>query len=282
MKNMKKFPEIATFRITSRCNNNCKYCFGPPKNLKEMGLLKIKGLFRLFHEKGVKAIVLTGGEPSIREDFEDIIKELKKRGFKIFLDTNGDSFFKYKDLIPENIDVLGLPVDFPDKSYRNPNNLKTVFKILDFFKNKSPRPVIRIGTVVTQENFTGLEKIGNLLTKYPVDIWKIYEFTPQNINAVEDRYFLEIPSKQFDEITQKIKKRFSKYFKVSISKREDRNKAYFFVASDGTVFMPVDDSNICHEIKIGNVFDESIIEKWEKMVSESNYISNVKMTFRHP
>lgn len=209
---MKTFPEIVALRITSRCNNDCKYCFGPPKNLEEMGFLKLKELFRLFYRNGVKAVILTGGEPLVREDFGDIVKELKKYNFKICLDTSGDLFFKYQDLIVENIWVLGLPIDFPNKSYRNSDNLNKILKILGFFRGIEKRPTIRIGTVVTKDNLGDIEKIGNLIKDYPVDIWKIYEFTPQNINAVKNRSLLEVSSGQFDEITQKIKEKFSKYF----------------------------------------------------------------------
>lgn len=275
---MKTFPEIVTFRITSKCNNNCKYCYGPQKNIEELDFLKLKELFHLFSKNNVKAVVLTGGEPLVREDFEDIIKELKNLNFKIFLDTNGDLFFKYLDLIAENVEVLGLPIDFPNDSYRNSDNLHTILKILNFFKNKSKKPILRIGTVVTKDNINELEKIGSLIKDYPIDIWKIYEFIPQN-NAVKNKSLLEVSPNQFDETTQKMKDEFSDFFKIAISKRKNRTNAYFFVASNGEVFMPVDDFDICREIKIGNVFDDNIIEKWEKFVLENNYQDNAKVTF---
>ncbi|MBU2595923.1 radical SAM protein [Patescibacteria group bacterium] len=278
---MKPFPEIVSFRITSKCNNNCKYCYGPPQNLEEMNFLKLKKLFHLFSQNGVKAIVLCGGEPLVRGDFEDIIKELRKYNFKIFLDTNGDLFFKYSDLILKNVDVIGLPIDFPNKSYRNSDNLDNILRILNFFKEKPKKPIIRIGTVVTKDNIDKLEKIGDLIKDYPIDIWKIYEFIPQNVNAVKNKSLLEVLPEQFDEATQKIKDKFSKYFKIAISKRKDRTNAYFFVASNGNVFMPVDDFNLCREVEIGNVFDENIVEKWKKFISENNYIDNAKATFNY-
>ncbi len=277
---LKTFPEIITFRITSRCNNNCRYCYGPQKDIKELDFSKLRKLFNLFSQNGVKAIVLTGGEPLIREDFEEIIKELKKLDFKIFLDTNGDLFFKYSELIAENIDVLGLPIDFPNNSYRNSENLNTIFDTLKFFKNKTKKSILRIGTVVTKDNINELEEIGNIIKNYPIDIWKIYEYIPQN-NAVKNRSFLEVPVEQFQEVTLKIKKRFDDYFKIVISKRKDRTNAYFFVSSNGEVFMPVDDLDICKEIVLGNVFDKDIVEKWETFLLENNYQNNAKDTFNY-
>lgn len=277
---MKTFPEIITFRITSRCNNDCKYCYGPQKNIEELDFLKLQKLFHLFSKNGVKAIVLTGGEPLIRNDFENLIKELKKHDFTIFLDTSGDLFFTYQDLIAKNVEVLGLPIDFPNDSYRNSNNLSNILKILDFFKDNPQKPTIRIGTVVTKDNIDKLEKIGDLIKDYPVDIWKIYEFIPQN-NAMKNKSLLEVSSEQFDEATQGIKNKFSKHFKIAISKRKDRTNAYFFVASNGNVFMPVDDLNICREVIIGDVFDDDIVEKWRAYISENNYTDNARVTFNY-
>lgn len=273
-----QFPPIITIFITSRCNNNCKHCFGP-KNVTEMGFLRLKELFLLLHTKGVKAVLLGGGEPLLRDDFTEIIGELRRLDFKIFLDTNGDLFFRYGDLITEHVSVIGLPVDFPDSSYRNEDNLKMVFKILGYYKGLKKRQIIRIGTVVTKDNFKRLNEIGKLLKSYPVDIWKIYQFVPQNYNAIKNRPSLEISQREFDEATQGIKDTFSGNFKVVISRREDMNRAYFFIASDGAVFVPIDDLSICRQMEIGNIFDRDILDKWKKVVSEKHYINNAEATF---
>ena len=61
MKNKNILPEVVNFKITSRCNNDCKYCFGPEKTLKEMDFSKLKKLFQLLYKNGVKGVNLTGG-----------------------------------------------------------------------------------------------------------------------------------------------------------------------------------------------------------------------------
>lgn len=277
---MKNVPQVVSFRCTLRCNNNCKYCFSSKNtNIKEMNLSRLNELFILLDKMGVKAILLTGGEPLIREDIDQIILELKNFGFKVFVDTNGDLFFKHKDILSKHVDIIGLPIDFPDSSYRNKDNLKTVLKILDYFKNIKKHPKIRIGTVVIKDNYKKLGKIGDLLKNYPVNTWKLYQFTPQGIFAIKSRTSLEISKDQFNKFTQKIKNRYSHFFKIIISEREERNRAYFFINPDGTVSIPIDNLDICRQKKIGTIFDKDILDKWRKLVSFENYEQNVKTTF---
>lgn len=273
---------MVSFRVTLKCNNNCEYCFSSNNtDVKEMSLAKIKKLFILLHKMGVKAILLTGGEPLIRKDIDQIILELKKLDFKLFIDTNGDLFFKHTDILSRYVDIIGLPIDFPNLSYRNEDNLKIVLKILSYFKDKKQFPKIRIGTVVTKDNFRKLDKIGELLKKYPVRHWKLYQFTPQGKNAIKHRTSIEIHKDQFKTVTQKIESKYSRFFKITVSSREDRNRAYFFINPDGTVSIPIDDLNVCRQRKIGNVFDKDILTKWNKLVFFKNYKKNAGITFDH-
>jgi len=278
-----EFPEIINFRISSKCNNNCKFCyFNSKENLKELNFDELKKLFNLFYKKGVKAIVLCGGEPMLRNDFEKIVKELKKYNFKIFLDTNGDFFFKYSDTILKNIDIIGLPIDFYHKSYRNSDNFCNVIKVLDFLKEKPAKPLIRIGTVVTKENIGELKKIGDLIKNYPINMWKIYEFISVNdTNSIKNQSSLKLPLKTFEKVTRRLKSEFSSYFKVMISKREDRANAYFLINPDCSVFLPVDNLIQCKDVVIGNVFDKDIYKKWKKFVKMENYIKNSVETFNY-
>lgn len=274
---MNNFPPIVTLRLTSKCNSDCRFCFNK-KGVRDMSLAELKEVFQLFSDRKVKAVRLTGGEPLIREDFGEIIREIKKFGFRIFLDTNGDFFFRYSDVILDSVEVLGLPIDYPDRSDRNPENFSNVLSVLDYLKEKKNRPLIRIGTLVTKANIADLEKIGLLLANYPIEIWKLYEFVPQNERAVRNRRLIEVDRQKFESATTAAKKKFGKRFKVVVGNRADKNKAYFFVRSDGIVFMPVDGTAQCKEVALGNVFDKGIVEKWKETVIQKNYSANSKKT----
>lgn len=183
-------------------------------------------------------------------------------------------FLKYRRLITENINTIGLPLDFPDRNYRNKENNRNVRKILSYLKKFKKHPQIRIGTVVTKDNWHQLSEIGELISNYPIYAWKLYEFTPQEVNALKNRKLFEISGKKFESATARVFNRFSRKFTVIISKRKHRNRAYFFIDPDGTVFVPVDGSRICRQVKVGNIFDKDIFNKWQKLVLQSNYLKN--------
>jgi len=76
--------------VTNRCNLDCFYCHregndeGP-----EMPLSKILSIINDASDSGIKTIKLTGGEPLLRDDLPDIIRQAKALGMQVGLTTNG-------------------------------------------------------------------------------------------------------------------------------------------------------------------------------------------------
>ncbi|MGN0367076.1 MAG: radical SAM protein [Suilimivivens sp.] len=72
--------------LTQRCNAKCKMCNShlyPTKPEEEFTVDLIKKLPKM------QNVTLTGGEPFLRRDIEDIIKELEKKSNRILINTNG-------------------------------------------------------------------------------------------------------------------------------------------------------------------------------------------------
>lgn len=277
------FPAVVTWRITSKCNNACPYCYGPDQCVPQMDLLEIEKMLQLFKDRQVKVVDLTGGEPTYRREFPQIVEMLKKHNFDIFMDTDGDFFVKYVDIISQNFKGIGLTIDFPDdtKRYRIVGNLGRVLHILDYYSHTKTRPIIRVATVVTKDNYRLLDQIGKLLIPYSIDIWKLYQFIPQNTLGIKNRLALEIPRSDFNHATKNLAQKFSSHFKVVISKMEDRDSCYFFVGSDGKVFMPVKHGDIFKEVTIGHIFDPDILQKWNQFVSLKNFEQNHEVSKKY-
>ena len=268
-------PDVVNLMLTGKCNNNCIYCYakieGPDLDTKAL-----KKMISIIKNNGSKGIVLCGGEPTLRPDFKIIINELKKQKLKIFLDTDGDFFFENKEVITENVSVLSFPIDFPNQSYRNGDNLNNILNALSFYKKCKKRPMLCIGTVVTQDNYNILEDIGKLIQQYPIDMWILYQFTPSGGNAKLNRLQLEISDTTYTKATSKLEKTFSNKFKVIISPTTERSHAYFLIKPNGQVFTPTKQKSNFKEISLGHIFDTDIVEKWDQTQNIIKYNKKAK------
>ena len=80
--------------LIEKCNLRCQYCMpeeGIPLTPSKfiMNASEIESLAKTFVGMGVKKIRLTGGEPLLRKDFEDILSRLAKLNVDLSITTNG-------------------------------------------------------------------------------------------------------------------------------------------------------------------------------------------------
>lgn len=94
-----------TVIVTYRCNARCTMCNrykAPSKPEEEISLETIKKLPKMYFTN------ITGGEPFIREDLADIVRELYKKSDRIVISTNG--FFQDR--------IIKLCEEFPNVGIR--------------------------------------------------------------------------------------------------------------------------------------------------------------------
>ncbi|SCZ80797.1 anaerobic ribonucleoside-triphosphate reductase activating protein [Acidaminobacter hydrogenoformans] len=86
------FPgEVATVLFTTGCNFNCPYCHNRPLILPAAQTLT-KGSVMAHLEKRAglcDGVVISGGEPTLQPGLEAAVKEIRRLGYKVKLDTNG-------------------------------------------------------------------------------------------------------------------------------------------------------------------------------------------------
>ena len=123
------FPYIR-LSITDVCNFKCGYCLpngyqvDKSDNRKFLHLEEIRRLARVFSKLGVQKIRLTGGEPTVRKDFFEIIKILKNDAGieKVVITTNGYHLDKKaKMLVDSGLSGVNISIDSLDR-----NTFKTI------------------------------------------------------------------------------------------------------------------------------------------------------------
>ncbi len=166
----RQFPYIR-LSITDVCNFKCGYCLpnGYQKdksdNRKFLSSEEIERLAKGLSELGVSKIRLTGGEPTVRKDFFDIVKILKKNSGikKTVITTNGYRLDQIAEkLVDSKIDGINISIDSLNReTFKNitghdrlPEILKGIEKLQKLnFKNIKINAVLLNGVNSSEKDF---------------------------------------------------------------------------------------------------------------------------------
>ena len=164
------FPYIR-LSITDVCNFKCGYCLpngyqiDKSDNRKFLHLNEIKRLAKGLSALGVCKIRLTGGEPTVRKDFFDIVKILKNEiGIKkVVITTNGYHLDqKSKHLFESGLNGINISIDSLDRETfkrvtghdRLPEILLGIKKLQDLgFENIKINAVLLKGINSSEKDF---------------------------------------------------------------------------------------------------------------------------------
>ena len=86
-------PEHVYFSITNRCNLRCRMCEvskNPSSAEDELSKDKIKNIIVQIKDMGIKHIIFSGGEPTLRDDLIELVEFSVSNGIKMTdIITNG-------------------------------------------------------------------------------------------------------------------------------------------------------------------------------------------------
>ena len=79
-------------KVGFTCNNNCIHCVvGSKRGTRDFTTDEIREIIQKDVHEG-EEVVLTGGEPTIRHDFINLVHYLNDRGHRVHIQTNGTGF----------------------------------------------------------------------------------------------------------------------------------------------------------------------------------------------
>lgn len=92
-----ELPIMVELTITTRCNARCQKCYmsavgedDTQAETMELPLVQIKTIVdRLCEEAHVREVIVSGGEPTLRDDIFEIIAYCKSKGLRVNMITNG-------------------------------------------------------------------------------------------------------------------------------------------------------------------------------------------------
>jgi pyruvate formate lyase activating enzyme len=117
------FPgNIASVVFTTGCNFRCFYCHNPelvlPELIQDTRLINENDVLNYFEKNKqlLDAVVVTGGEPTIQINLIEFIREIKRLGLLVKLDTNGTNPKMLQDLLKNDlVDFIAMDIKSPLK-----------------------------------------------------------------------------------------------------------------------------------------------------------------------
>ena len=121
--------------FTGGCNFRCPYCHNASLvvGLDEIEPVDYDEFFAFLNKRRniLDGVCITGGEPLLQPDIEEFIREIKKFGYSVKLDTNGTFPDKLKRLVDENlVDYVAMDIKNSPEKY----SLTAGVSELDFSK----------------------------------------------------------------------------------------------------------------------------------------------------
>lgn len=163
--------KVCNYYITLRCNDTCEFC-SIWQNEEYQKIEEQPCDLALIKKAGVEQLNITGGEPLLREDLPNILKQAKDLGFKVDLTTNGILYAEKANLLAGLIDRLYFSLDYPiadehDRS-RGVECFHTVTQSIKLAKQLREKPIINF--TMTRDNVRFLPEMLDLAERLKVYI----------------------------------------------------------------------------------------------------------------
>jgi MoaA/NifB/PqqE/SkfB family radical SAM enzyme len=184
----------AEIKLGTACNNNCIFCLNEPGRMFNKPTRTIKYEVVHLKEKGVGLIKLTGGEPTIREDFFEIIRFARSNGLEIEIQTNGralayDWFAKKTADVGIRNFLISLHAHHREL-YKELSNTDGYEQVMMGIKNlKSLDQKFSINVVITSKNLHHLREIAEHHSRLGAESIQLSWAKPEGKTAADMRIF---------------------------------------------------------------------------------------------
>jgi radical SAM enzyme (rSAM/lipoprotein system) len=272
------------WECTTRCNLNCLHCGSDCSKdsvHKDMPINDFLTALDTIKEPSQNfTVVFAGGEPLVRNDIELCGREIRKRGMKWSIVSNGQLYDKERhiSLLNAGLGALTLSLDGLKDSHNWLRNSSSSFnKVIDAIElaTSSNRLNFDVVTCVNQKNFYELKQIKDLLVSKKVKAWRLFTIIP--IGRASNNPDLVLTDNQFVELMDFIAvSRKSKEIDIKFScegfvgKYEPKVRdTYFFCRAGINVGSILIDGSIsaCPNIERkfaqGNIYTDNFDEVWQ-------------------
>lgn len=160
-----KSPLTAVAKITTKCNLKCKHCPWKDWDRKDISTKKWFRVLESARKKGAIHLVIEGGEPTLRDDLNDIISYAKNLGMLVMVITNGTN-----DLTQYDPDNYWISVDGLQDTHNQQRGADVFEDIVDNVKRIPEKSKI-IGCTISKLNQNQVEDFASYFSPIADYVW---------------------------------------------------------------------------------------------------------------
>ena len=167
---------VVIWNLIRRCNLTCKHCYSISADRDFPGELSTPEVYRVMDDLrafGVPVLILSGGEPLLRDDIFDISQRAKHMGFYVGLSTNGTLIDESNiDAIDEvGYDYVGVSIDgireTHDRFRRREGAFDASLRGIRLCRGRGMKVGLRF--TMTQDNASELPSLISLMDEEGID-----------------------------------------------------------------------------------------------------------------
>lgn len=278
------------WECTLRCNLNCLHCGSDcttQANIPDMpaeDFIEQAKKISLEMDPDKITVVITGGEPLLRNDLEVVGLELRKLGFRWSIVSNGMAYTeqRHKKLMAAGLGAVTLSIDgLPEQHNWLRQNNRSFTNAGDALGLlvKTPRLNSDVVTCVNPNNIGQLDELYDYLLKNGLKNWRLFTIAPKG--RAKSNSSLMLDEEQMNTLMKFIEeKRKSSEMTVNFSCEayvgqfeEKVRDGYFFCRAGVHIGSILCDGgvnacpNIDRAFTQGNIYQEDFVEIWNKKYS---------------
>jgi heme d1 biosynthesis radical SAM protein NirJ len=170
---------VVIWNLLRRCNLTCKHCYATSADSVFRDELDTAAALQVIddlHDAGVRVLILSGGEPLLRDDLFQLSAYARGKGFFLALSTNGTLIdaSNIQQISEAHFDYVGISIDGLEAIHDEFRQLKGSFARSMAAIRLCREQGIRVGlrTTLTQQNHAQLPRLLDLMNEY--DVQKFY------------------------------------------------------------------------------------------------------------